>query len=81
MSSVVLDPQTLEQLRRPGGRVEIRDPSGELVGYFTPHRGISAAGPTPPVEVPFTDEELDRFEKEPGGRTLAEILRDLENRS
>lgn len=71
MSSVVLDPQTLEQLRRPGGRVEIRDPSGELVGYFTPSLAAS-------VEVPFTDEELDRFEKEPGGRTLPEILANLE---
>jgi hypothetical protein len=30
--------------------------------------------------VPFTAEELDRFEKEPGGRSLAEILADLEKR-
>ena len=30
------------------------------------------------VEVPFTDEELDRIEQEPGGRSLAEILAGLE---
>lgn len=30
------------------------------------------------VPVPFTEQELEAFETEPDGRTLAEILTDLE---
>ncbi len=82
MSSVVLDSQVLERLRQPGGLVEIRDETGQLAGYFTPpgeHPKESSLYRD--VEVPFTDEELDRFEQEPGGRSLDEILKDLEKRS
>jgi hypothetical protein len=81
MSSVVLDSEVLERLRQPGGLVEIRDETGQLAGYFTP----PAAKPTETglygdVEIPSTDDDLDRFEQEPGGRTLDEILKDLEKR-
>lgn len=82
MSSVVLDSRVIERLRQPGGRVEIRDEAGELAGYFTPRReNPMASSLYRTVEVPFTDEELDRFEHEPGGRSLDEILKDLEKRS
>lgn len=30
------------------------------------------------VQVPFSEAELDEFEREEGGRTLAEIMADLE---
>jgi len=33
------------------------------------------------IEIPFTTEELKRFQNEPGGRSLAEILADLERPS
>jgi hypothetical protein len=33
------------------------------------------------VKVPFSQEELDQFAREPGGRTLAAILADLEKRA
>jgi hypothetical protein len=82
MSSVVLDSKVLERLRQPGGRVEIRDETGQLAGYFTPPSDhLSESGLYHDVKVPFTDEELDGFEQEPGGRTLDEILKDLEKRS
>jgi hypothetical protein len=82
MSSVILDSDVLERLRQPGGLVEIRDKMGQLAGYFTP----PAAQPTESglyldVEIPFTDADLDRLEQEPGGRTLDEILKDLEKRA
>ncbi len=82
MSTLVLDSEVLAQLRQAAGRVEIRDKSGVLVGYFTPslaHRSGLAADAD--IEVPFTGEDLDRFENEPGGRALDEILTDLRNRS
>jgi hypothetical protein len=44
--------------------------------------GEHASEPSPSRdgEVPFTDEELDRFEQEPGGQSLDEILRGLGER-
>lgn len=82
MSSVILDSRVLETLRQLGGRVEIRDEAGQLAGYFTPPSDHPAGfDPYRDVEVPFTDEDLDRFEAESGGRSLDEILKDLERRS
>jgi hypothetical protein len=82
MSSVVLDSEVLARLRQAEGRVEIRDRAGLLVGYFIPPSENSTdVSPYRGVEVPFTDEDLDRFESEPGGRALDEILKDLEKRS
>ncbi len=82
MSTVILDSKVIEMLRQPGGCVEIRDETGRVAGYFSP----PVAHPTETglysdIGVPFTDEELDRFEQEPGGRSLDEILKDLEGRS
>jgi hypothetical protein len=72
----------LERLRQPGGRVEIRDETGQLAGYFTPPSAQAIeSGLYRDVEVPYTDEELDRFAQEPGGRSLDEILKDLEKRA
>ncbi len=69
MTQIVLDKGAVSLLDRADHRVEIRDESGRLVGYFDP-----AGDETDAVEVPFTDEELRRFAAEPGGRSLAEIL-------
>jgi hypothetical protein len=77
MTRVVLDQTTLAKLRDPNGFIEVRDEQGQIVGYFHPTVNRSAYQS---VEVPFTDEELDRFEQEPGGRSLAEILADLERK-
>ncbi len=82
MSSVVLDSKSLEQLRQGGGRVEILDEAGQLAGYFIrPDDRLLEASLYRDIEVPFTDEDLDRFEQEPGDYTLDEILKDLEKRS
>jgi hypothetical protein len=82
MSSVVLDSKSLEKLRQGQGRVEIRDEAGQLAGYFIPpHDRLLEASLYGGIEVPFTDEDLDRFEQEPGGRSLVEILDDLAKRS
>ena len=78
MPRVILDPITLAKLRQPGGRVEVWDESGRVVGVFLSLLDRSLFDE---VEVPFTAEELGRFEREAGGRTLDEILADLEGRS
>jgi hypothetical protein len=82
MFEQIFDSVTLNKLRQINERVEIRDEAGQLVGYFIPldDRSLEASL-YQDVEVPFTDEDLDRFEQEPGGYTLDEILKDLEKRS
>jgi hypothetical protein len=74
MTRLTLDADTLSKLRHLTEPMEVYDESGRHLGYITP-------SPYRTVEVPFTEEELDRREQEPGGRALAEILADLEKRA
>lgn len=75
MSSITVDQETQAKLANFKHDVEIRDEAGRLLGLFTPaeelftYNGISA---------PITKEEVDRRSKEGGGRSLREILSDLE---
>ncbi len=75
MSELIVDSATLNRLRQVNERVEIRDQAGELIGYFTPRvdRLLYES-----VEIPVSDEELRRRTQKGGGRTLVEILADLE---
>src|SRR2546425_3495040 len=77
MTRVLLDQTTLSLFYNPSEQVEVCDEAGRTLGYFTPVEDRSLYER---VEVPFSEEELDRFEQEPGGRTLAEILADLERK-
>jgi hypothetical protein len=71
MTIVIRDPETLAQIQAVTGRAEIRDAAGHPIGFFTPY----------PYVPPTTEEELQRIEQEPGGRSLAEILADLEKKA
>jgi hypothetical protein len=75
MSELIVDSGTLSKLRQVNERVEIRDQAGELIGYFTPKMDRRLYDS---VEVPVSEEELRRRALKGGGRTLAEILADLE---
>jgi hypothetical protein len=76
MTSIVLDRQALERLTGLREQAEICDETGRVYGVFSP------AKETPrKICSPYSDEELDRIEAEPGGRSLAEILADLQARS
>ena len=77
MSITVTDPTLLSQLTA-GAEVELTDPSGKVPGVFVPE----GLGKLPPaVKSPFSEEEMAERRKAPKvGRTLADILRDLENR-
>jgi hypothetical protein len=72
MTRVTLPITATDQLGRLTETAEICDTNGRVVGYFRP------AGK---VTVPFSDEELDQFDQEPGGRPLTDILADLEKRT
>jgi hypothetical protein len=76
MSITITDPALLAQLAT-GNRVEFTDPTGRVLGYFTPE----GLGKLPPgVKSPFTDEELAELRQQRNGRPLADILRDLKGR-
>jgi hypothetical protein len=75
MTQITLDPGQVQQLGAGSTLVECRDPAGNLVGY------LHVAGRNDPVKIAdFSPEQLAAFEREPGGRSLAEILADLRKR-
>ena len=76
MTRVTIDANILEKLKGLDEVVELCDDAGQVVVLFTP---VADRSLYENVEVPFTSEELDRFENEPGGRPLKDILTDLEN--
>jgi hypothetical protein len=78
MTKLTLDQAMLSKLSHLKEPVEVCDESGHTLGYYTPATDSSLYKR---VKVPFNEDELDRFEQEPGGRSLAEILADLEKRA
>ena len=78
MSRITLDSIVAEQLRKLTGPVELLDSVGNALGTFLP---VNDKERPAEVRIPFTLDELKRFESEPGGRTLDEILADLAQRT
>lgn len=77
MSITITDTALIEQLRRIDGTVELKDPSGHVLGCFTAD-GLCKLPPG--VKSPFTEEEMAERRKDRTGRPLADILRDLQAR-
>jgi hypothetical protein len=77
MAKIIVDPTTSALLQWVKETVELFDEAGCRLGTFTP---VDKKSLYRDVEIPYTNEELQRFAKQKGGRTLAEILADLENR-
>jgi hypothetical protein len=71
MTRILLDANLASQLKASPDAVELCDPSGEVVGHFTPK-------PQPKLTIPFTEEEIKKSKQKTGGRSLAAILADLE---
>ena len=71
---VVSDAATLAQFQVLAGAVEVCDPTGKVLGTYSPQR----ADPTPPstVKSPYSAAQLDEFEQE-SGRPLTEIWKSL----
>lgn len=70
MTKVMLDQSAIQKLSKVPGPVLICDEMGRVLGQFDPALDRD--------EIPFTEAELERFAGEPGGRTLCDILKDLE---
>ena len=76
MAALILDQSTVDKLKAVDVGIEVRDPQGNLVGFF--HPAISPAD-VDQFECPVSEEELLRRAKEDGGRPLTDILDDLRN--
>jgi hypothetical protein len=77
MVKLTLDPETAAKLSGVQQRVQLCDASGKSLGWFQPaFRREEFEG----LEPPFSEEELRAAEQEQGGRTLDEILADLDRR-
>jgi hypothetical protein len=76
VTQFVLDEATAAKLRQAAGFVELTDPSGRTVGFFTPPRDRAEYER---MECPFTEEELAELEKAIDGPTFttAEVLEHL----
>jgi hypothetical protein len=77
MSGLTLDAASSERLRTVREPIELFDHQGLPLGTFTP---VNKKGRVR-GEAPYTDDEIRRLKDQQGGRTLAEILADLEGRS
>ncbi|MSQ96625.1 MAG: hypothetical protein EXR98_19025 [Gemmataceae bacterium] len=71
MTQILLDANLARQLKSSANPLELCDPSGAVVGVFTPV--IKAK-----IATPFTEEEIQKSKQKKGGRPLADILLDLE---
>jgi hypothetical protein len=73
---VVIDADLRARLRGLNMPLELLDETGHVLGHFTP-----AFRPADADELmkscPYSEEELEQFRREPGGRTLAEIWKSL----
>jgi hypothetical protein len=75
MERIIVDaalPERLKSFVRP---VELCDADGTVLGRYTPD-----AAQFDNLDPGVTAEELDRRANEPGGRSLVDILADLEKR-
>jgi hypothetical protein len=76
MSKLVLDPELRAKLNGLNEEVEVLDEKGKVAGHFLPtsiyHKLVYAC-----ANAQITDQELEQISREPGGRPLAEIWKDL----
>jgi hypothetical protein len=76
MSVTITDPALLAQLAAAPGCVELRDPSGRVIGtFFLEGYGV----PPPGVTSPISDEEFEEARKSPSsGITLEEFWKRMQ---
>ncbi len=76
MTKVIVDNTLRAKLNGFRDHVELCDESGRTVGHFLPeavYNKLLYAS----VEIPLTQEEIERRRQETGGRTLPEIWKSL----
>jgi len=69
-----MDAMLSDKLRSTSEVVELTDEAGRVLGVYTP---VRVHVPPPGFQFPISDEELDRRNQVRTGRSLTDILRDL----
>jgi hypothetical protein len=75
MTKIVVDAAMRSKLRNLAEDMQFTDEAGRVLGNFTPWPNGSLREPQ------ISEEEIERRLREGGGRSLAEIMADLEKRS
>jgi hypothetical protein len=75
MTRVVVDAEIRRKLRDLTEVLQFTDESGKVLGHFTPVPSDSRLQPQ------ISEEEIQERLRQGGGRTLAEIIADLEKRA
>jgi hypothetical protein len=75
MTKIVIDRVTRRKLRNLAEDMQFTDEDGKILGNFTPALKDSRREPQ------INEEEIQRRLRDGGGRSLAEIMSDLEKRS
>ncbi len=76
MTRIVVDLATQPWLAAADKTLELCDSSGRVLGHFVP-----ACASSSDREPKISEEELERRERQGGGRSLGAILADLEKRA
>jgi hypothetical protein len=79
MTKVTIDPAIRAKLCNLVEPLELMDEDGHLLGFFSP-TGVEARSLYENVEIPFSNEEVQRLKTQPPGRPLADILAELQSR-
>lgn len=75
MTKLIVDSAMRVKLAEARNALELCDDDGHVLGHFIP---ITSGSQRSSSEPQVSDDELDRREREGGGRSLREILADLE---
>ena len=76
MNEVTVDAALRARLNNLDDLLTFRDESGRILGYFHP-LVEPAASEEGPIRSPISDEEIERRRGQRTGRSLAEVLADL----
>jgi hypothetical protein len=78
MTRVIVDAVTKARLAHVREMSLLCDESGQVLGHFVP--AVEESGRSP-MEPQISAEEIERRLREGGGRTLAQIMADLDKRA
>jgi hypothetical protein len=79
MTRIVIDEKLRTLLGSLAEPIELCDSAGQTIGHFLPEEAFKQMA-LAWANASVTDEELNQRRQEPGGRTLAEIWKDLGSR-
>ena len=71
MSKILLEPEIESRLTGFREAVEVCDLTGKVIGYFHPANSLRDLSP-------LSDEDVEKLRRQPNGRLLTDILKDLQ---